>query len=373
MKTTLPSLFIVAAVLVGIRPTAAQPTLGIEGAGPQAILFWPATTSGTNGVLQSSPSLASPNWQSATDALPADYAPYTAVSVSNSISARFFRLSLVPPTSDGMALVPAGWFTMGDTLDAEGDAVPASIYVSAFYTDTNLVSYSQWQGVYSYAASQGYDFDNVGSGKADNHPLYGVDWYDMVKWCNARSQQAGLTPCYYTDGALTVVYQTGQVTNPYVNWSANGYRLPTEAEWEKAARGRLSRQRFPWGLTISEAQANYYGCTSCQTYDLGPNGYNPTFKDGVTPYTSPVGYFAANGYGLYDMAGNVVEWCWDWYGTPYAQPSTTDPTGPASGSSHVLRGGSWGNPANFSRCAIRVSGLPPYANGGVGFRCVRGP
>src|ERR1019366_1238886 len=125
-------------------------------------------------------------------------------------------------TSDGMALIPAGSFTMGDTLDGESDAIPTTVYVSAFYMDTNLVSYSQWQTVYNWATSHGYSFVNAGAGKAANHPVLTIDWYDCVKWCNARSQQAGLTPVYYTDAGLTQVYATGEVA-PYVNWAASGY------------------------------------------------------------------------------------------------------------------------------------------------------
>ena len=224
--------------------------------------------------------------------------------------------------------------------------------------------------MYQWATNNGYSFDNAGSGQAVNHPVFNVDWWDTVKWSNARSQQAGLAPAYYTDAGLTQVYTNGDGDAVYVNWGTSGYRLPTEAEWEMAARGGLSGQRFPWGDTISESQANYNGDTADYGYDLGPDGYNAAFTNGVTPYTSPVGTFAPNGYGLYDLAGNVAEWCWDWYGTPYAGGS--DPRGPASGSSRVLRGGSWANDASGTRCASRLTG-PSYANGyGLGFRCVRG-
>ena len=175
---------------------------------------------------------------------------------------------------------------------------------------------------------------------------------------------------YYTDAGLTKVYKNLEVT-VYVNWGAKGYRLPTEAEWEKAARGGLSGQRFPWGNLISQTNANYYGATGSYSYDLGPNGYNSIGLVGGSPYTSPVGSFAANGYGLKDMAGNVWQWCWDWYGTPYA--GGTDPRGVASGSSRVFRGGCWLSFAFRCRAAFRYDGDPTFRLNYLGFRSVLPP
>jgi formylglycine-generating enzyme required for sulfatase activity len=386
MKTRLTSVFIGLALLAGVHSVVAQPALGIVPTNNQVILFWPIIGGGTNGVLQSATNLVSPNWLSATDGFPVNYGSQIAISVTNVSSARFFRLSLVPPTADGMALIPAGRFTIGDTLDGEFDAIPTNIYVSAFYMDTNLVSYSLWTNVYAYATSHGYGFDNAGSARTINQPVQPVltvTWYDVVKWSNARSQQAGLTPVYYTDAGFTRVYTNRDTDAVYANWAANRYRLPTEAEWEKAPRGGLSGQRFPWGDTISESQANYYGYpnppnSGGYTYDLGPyTGFNTNFDSGAAPPTSPVGYFAPNGYGLYDMAGNEFEWCWDWYaGPPYPAGSPylggTDPRGPVGPlSGRVVRGGFWNSDASYSRCAYRGPDNPDNI-GNLGFRCVRG-
>ena len=372
MKTKLRIFCAGLALLAGVYSASAQVTnLGIAAAGRQSLLYWPAgSPTNNNYILQSTTNLDAPNWT--TEKYPV---PVTASTVSNTTPAKFFRLIYTNPPV-GMVLIPAGSFLMGNSIgDGDiADANPTNVYVSAFFMDTNLMNLSVWQSVYTYATTfNGYGFNHAGAGKAANHPVQLVDWYDCVKWCNARSQLAGLTPVYYTDAGFTQVYKTGEVT-PYVNWSANGYRLPTEAEWERAARGGLSGRRFPWGNMISEGQANYYGSTNTYSYDFGPTGYNFIGNiGGTSPRTSPVGSFDENGYGLYDMAGNVLEWCGDWYGTPYGQPTTTNPTGAGPGSGNrVWRGGDWLDGAFIARCAYRGYDNPNNASTSYGFRCVRG-
>ena len=372
MKTKLNCLLTVLALSAGVHQAAAQLPV-ISSFSQNGVLGCTYLQPGTVASVEWASSLSGP-WQT-------NWAGLSAVTVNSNGTIQvsvpmFYRVRGVAyttniTTSDGMALIPAGAFTMGDNLDGDLGAIPVSVTVSAFYMDTNLVSYSQWQSVYNWATNAGYGFVNAGAGKAANQPVQTVNWWDTVKWSNARSQQAGLTPVYYTDAGLTQVFTNGEMT-VYANWAANGYRLPTESEWEKAARGGLSGQRFPLGNTISESQANYIGDTTTWSYDLGPNGYNSIGIIGGGPYTSPVGSFAANGYGLYDMAGNVFEWCWDWYAPPYGQPSSTNPTGPATGSNRVLRGGAWNGSAFFARCAGRYADVPGVVLDDYGFRCVRG-
>ena len=380
MRTQL-HLFLALVLLAGINRAAAQFPV-ITSFSKNGVLVCTNLEPGTAASVEWASSLAGPhtNW-SGLDAV--TVGPNGNIQVSVPLSQvsvpMYYRVrgvAYTPPPPSGMVLIPAGSFTMGDTLDHDGDAAPVTANVSALYMDANLVTLSQWQAVYVYATNHGYGFANGGAGKALNHPVQMVDWYDCVKWCNARSQQAGKTPMYYTDEGLTKVYTNREVTvyenwGVYVNWEAKGYRLPTEAEWEKASRGGLSGQRFPWGDLISQTNANYYGNPFGSSYDLGPYGYNAAFTSGGYPYTTPVGSFAANGYGLNDMAGNVNQWCWDWHGTPYA--GGTDPRGVATGSYRVLRGGGWSNTARDCRAANRYSVDPIFVFNFVGFRSVLPP
>jgi formylglycine-generating enzyme required for sulfatase activity len=195
-----------------------------------------------------------------------------------------------------------------------------------------------------------------------NDPMVQVSWYGAVAYCNWRSQQEGKEICYNTSDP-----------NWPCDFSKNGYRLPTEAEWEYAARSGLSGRRFPWGDTISHSQANYYsyweGGHPYNPYDVNPTeGYHPSWDD-VSPYTSPGGSFAANSYGLYDMVGNAWELCNDWYGR-YSSASQTNPTGPMSGTHRVLRGGCWVSDAYNCRVSHRFTVGPKYRSYVYGFRPV---
>jgi formylglycine-generating enzyme required for sulfatase activity len=212
-----------------------------------------------------------------------------------------------------------------------------------------------------------------------NDPMAMVSWYGAVAFCNWRSQQERKRICY-------------NLSTWNCDFSKKGYRLATEAEWEYAARGGRAGNRFPWGDTINQTQANYYSYNF--SYDVSPvkNQNHPLWNDGTYPYTSPVGFFdgtlknkiqcnwpgsatsyqtasGANAYGLYDMAGNVWEWCHDWYGD-YSSGSQTNPTGPETGSYHVFRGGSWGDNSGNCRVSSRWSCPPYYRSCSVGFRVV---
>jgi len=275
------------------------------------------------------------------------------------------------PAPVGFIEIAGGDFTMGATSgDGDLDAPSITVTVSSFYIAETETTKSDWDAVRVWALGNGYAGLAAGGGKAGDHPVQTVNWWEVLKWCNARSEMEGLTPVYMVGAA---VMRSG-TTVPQVNWTANGYRLPTEAEWEKAARGGVSGKRFPWGTdAISHAEANYYGSTGI-SYDLSPiNDHHPGYTTGGAPYTSPVGSFSGNGYGLMDTAGNVFEWCWDWFDSGYYTISsgTIDPRGPSNGSIRVLRGGGWNGPASRARNSYRDGGSPLSANDQIGFRLAR--
>lgn len=331
-----------------------------------------------------------------------------------------------PPS--GMVLVPAGEFLMGNAFSGEGNAdeLPRhAVQLDAFYMDVYEVTNAQYalalnwawsQGgqitvtngiVYKYNTGTSYPYCKTTGNSStsritwngttfgvttdkENHPMAEVSWYGAAAYCNWRSAMEGRPPCY-------------DLATWACAFDTPGVRLPTEAEWEKAARGGAAGRRFPWSDqdTIQHARCNYYS-SHVESYDTSPtSGYFPLWAAGTAPYTSPVGFFdgslqlrtdwgwpdsatsyqtanGANDYGLYDMAGNVWEWCNDWYSSTYYSnsPPYENPRGPSTGSERVYRGGSLENGgfAFWARSAARSHGT--LGSGSWfrdrGFRCAAG-
>ncbi|MBN2271984.1 MAG: formylglycine-generating enzyme family protein [Sedimentisphaerales bacterium] len=307
-------------------------------------------------------------------------------------------LTTDPCIPDDMVYIPDGTFEMGDSFNEGGsdDRPVHTVTLDSFFMGQYEVTNGQYcdylnsalsQGLiavtsgvvyqagsgtsYPYCdthSSNGYsqiDYNDVtetfsvrtkSERDMSNDPIVQVSWYRAVAYCNWRSQEEGYEQCY-------------DLSSWDCDFGKHGYRLATEAEWEYAARGGLSGRRFPWGDTITHSQANYYS-SSMWSFDTSPTrGFHPIWNDGVGPYTSPVGSFASSGYGLYDMAGNVWERCNDWYSSSYYSSSPmNNPTGPTTGSSHVIRGGCWGLDAWDSRVAERLKF--DGRNREIGFRIV---
>jgi formylglycine-generating enzyme required for sulfatase activity len=294
-----------------------------------------------------------------------DWVDYVKIISPDTVTVSERLIDLNPPA--GMVLIPGGInyghnplgsTTGGSESYSESYPETYSLAVSDFYMDRTEVTKSLWETVYNWAVTNDYVFDNTGSGKAPDHPVHTVNWYDCVKWCNARSEMEGKTPCYTISG--NKVYTSGQ-SEPNSNAGADGYRLPTRDEWEYAARGGRISLRFPWGDIITHNEANYYGNPGYLSYDASSEiGYHPSYAVGGLPYTSPAGSFPANGYGVCDIAGNVWEWCWD--ESVYSDPPHNI--------ERCLRGGSWTDPANSARCGWTDGINPASASNTDGFRTI---
>ncbi|MDR2476786.1 MAG: formylglycine-generating enzyme family protein [Treponema sp.] len=233
------------------------------------------------------------------------------------------------PIPANMALVEGGTFNMGSDCGESNEQPVHKVTVKGFYMGKYEVMQKEWAEV--MGSSPSYF-------KGDDLPVENVSWMDAIEYCDKRSQKEGLKPCYQSGGGVITC-----------DWSANGYRLPTEAEWEYAAKGG--------GRDIQEYE-----------YSGGSNADTVAWYSGNT--THPVGTKAANSLGIYDLSGNVCEWCWDWYGA-YSSGTQTDPTGAASGTYRVVRSGSWYYVARFVRSAVRDYFAPSFRNNNLGFRLVR--
>jgi formylglycine-generating enzyme required for sulfatase activity len=261
-------------------------------------------------------------------------------------------------TPDGFVRIQGGTFTMGspanepERLDREDPQ--HEVTISGFYMGKYEVTQKEYQEIMG---------TNPSEYKGDNLPVENVSWYDAVEYCNMRSQKEGLTPAYIINKNLRD--PNNECRDDTVKWivkwrkNADGYRLPTEAEWEYACRAGTTTP-FNTGNNITTSQANYNG-----------SPYNNNAEGEYRQKTTPVGSFAPNAWGLYDMHGNVCEWCWDWYGR-YAGGLQTDPVGADRGDGRAVRGGGWNYSARYIRSAHREQSIPLMNMADfIGFRLVR--
>jgi formylglycine-generating enzyme required for sulfatase activity len=220
--------------------------------------------------------------------------------------------------------------------DAE---VQHRVTISGFYMGKYEVTQKEWTEVMG---------TNPSNFKGDNLPVEMISWYEAVEYCNKRSIKEGLPVAYRGSGDVITC-----------DFTAGGYRLPTETEWEYACRAGTTTP-FNTGNNITTEQANYDG-----NYP-----YNGHAKGTYRERAMRVGSFAPNSWGLYDMHGNVWEWCWDWFGD-YRTAAWIDPMGASSGSYRVLRGGSWLIDGQRLRSACRSNNTPSNRYSDLGFRLVR--
>ncbi len=254
---------------------------------------------------------------------------------------------------DGFVLLPGGSFQMGSPETENwriGDETRHAVTVSAFWIDpyeTTQAEYTRLMG------------SNPSAFQGEQLPAESISWPEAIEFANAKSLDAGLTPAYTITGSGVV-------------WdrSANGYRLPTEAEWEYACRAGTETP-FNTEHSLDAEQANFYGH---YPYEIEENYFNDAVLEArpgrYRQTTVPVGSFYASGWGLYDMHGNVNEWCWDYYGV-YDPAQSDNPAGPGSGTRHVYRGGGWNDFGKNMRSAYRAAGQADLKAANLGVRLVR--
>ncbi len=255
--------------------------------------------------------------------------------------------------ADDFVLIQGGTFNMGspDTEAWRGeDETQHSVTVNAFYMCRYEVTQKEYREIMG---------DSPGTFSGETLPVENISWYDVIAYCNARSEREELTPVYSVDGQD-------------VTWdrSADGYRLPTEAEWEYACRAGTATP-FNTETSISAEEANYYGH---YPYEIENNYFsqeNLETKPGRYRQTTvAAGSFSPNRWGLYNMHGNVSEWVWDYYDN-YEVTGQTNPTGPSIGTRRVYRGGGWNDFAKNLRSAYRAALRPDGTNFNLGFRLAR--
>jgi formylglycine-generating enzyme required for sulfatase activity len=251
-----------------------------------------------------------------------------------------------------LKLIPAGTFMMGspdDEKDAEHDEKPRHpVRISrAFYLGVYEVTQRQYEAVMgnnpSFFSSNGPGKDKIAGQSTDRHPVEYVSWLDAVAFCNKLSEMEGLKPFYAIDDETVRV----------IDWSGPGYRLPTEAEWEYACRAKTTTRY----------------CSGDDAASLGEFAWHVGNSESKT---HPVGEKRPNGFGPFDMHGNVWEWCWDGYDARYyTQSPEDDPRGPDEASSRVFRGGGWNFSPRNARSAYRNGGTPDDRHFNLGFRLAR--
>jgi len=270
-----------------------------------------------------------------------------------------------------MVLIAGGAFYMGSPVtepNRAGNETQHLVAVSPFFMDIYPVTQAQYQAVTG---------DTPSYFKGANLPVEMVTWYDAVEFCNKLSVKEGLEPVYtITDRVHPNGYPISAAAVT-ADWAKNGYRLPTEAEWEFACRGdypdkAANTATKPFGVGADNQMAynlaNFY---AYYPYDKAMGGeFSDVLCTGYIGKTSVVGSYGANNYGLFDMHGNVWEWCWDWHDT-YPQRGLTDYRGPDSGANRIVRGGSWYSYSRSLRSACRTCNDPGGRDSDIGFRVVR--